>query len=325
MKAVTYYNYGTSDQFKIEEVSKPVPGEHEVLIKVFAASVNSWDWDLLRGAPFVIRLNAPAKPKYQIIGCDVAGRVESIGKKVTRFKPGDEVYGDISACNWGGFAEYVSADENSLALKSSMMTFEQAAATPQAGVLALQGLRDVGKIKAGDKILLNGAGGGVGTFALQYAKSFGADVTCVDSEKKLTMLKALGADYLIDFKKENFIESNIQYDIILDVITQHSMSDYNRVLKPGGRLVVVGGSMKRIFQIMFFGKFYSSATGKSFRLLVHKPKASDLDTMCELFESGKVMPVIDRTFPLNETAKAVQYLGDGLVKGKVVVKVAQTQ
>jgi NADPH:quinone reductase-like Zn-dependent oxidoreductase len=321
MKAATFYAYGSPDQLKLEEVPKPTPGDHELLIKVFAASVNSWDWDLVRGAPFVIRLNAPTRPKHKVIGCDVAGRVESIGKKVTRFKPGDEVYGDISAYHWGGFAEYATADESAFARKSSMMTFEQAAATPQAGVLALQGLRDAGKIKAGDKVLLNGAGGGVGTFALQYAKSIGAEVTCVDSEKKLPMLKALGADRVIDFNKENFIHSKIQYDIILDVITQHSMSEYNRVLKPRGRLVVVGGSMKRIFQIMFFGKFYSRSTGKNFRLLMHKPEAADLDKLSELFESGKVKPVIDRTFPLSETAKAVQYLGQGLVKGKVVVKI----
>jgi NADPH:quinone reductase-like Zn-dependent oxidoreductase len=298
-----------------------VPSPNEVLIKVFAASVNSWDWDLVRGSPFVIRLNAPSKPKYSIIGCDVSGRVESIGKNVKRFKPGDEVFGDISGCHWGAFAEYVTADEKVLALKSPSMTFEQAAAIPQAGVLALQGLRDVGKIKAGDKVLLNGAGGGVGTFALQYAKMLGAEVTCVDTEKKLIMLKALGADHVIDFNKENFIRNNMQYDIILDVITHHSMSEYARVLKPGGRLVIVGGSMKRVFQVMFLGKIYSAMTKKYPRLLMHQPKASDLDVLRELFNSGDVKPVIDRVFPLSETAKAIQYLGDGLAKGKVVVKV----
>lgn len=322
MKAVTYYTYGTTDQLKLEEVPTPTPSPNEVLIRVFAASVNSWDWDLVRGSPFVIRLDAPKKPKHKIIGCDVAGRVESIGKNVTRFKPGDEVFGDLSACHWGCFAEYVTADENALALKSSAMTFEQAAATPQAGVLALQGLRDVAKIKASDKVLLNGAGGGVGTFALQYAKSLGAEVTCVDSEKKLTMLKALGADHVIDFRKDNFIQGSMQYDIILDVITQDSMAAYSRVLKPGGRLVVVGGDMKRIFQIMLFGKIYSAMAGKSFRLLVHRPKSADLDVMRELFDKGIVKPVIDRIFPLVDTPKAIQYLGDGLCKGKVVVKIS---
>jgi NADPH:quinone reductase-like Zn-dependent oxidoreductase len=322
MKAITYYNYGTTDQLKLEDVPIPEPSPDEVLIKVFAASVNSWDWDLVRGSPFVIRLDAPAKPKHKVIGCDVAGRVEVIGKNVTRFKPGDEVFGDLSSCHWGCFAEYVTADEGVLAFKSSSMTFEQAAATPQAGVLALQGLRDVAKIKSSDKVLLNGAGGGVGTFALQYAKSLGAEVTCIDSEKKLTMLKALGADHVIDFNKEKFIDGNIQYDIILDVITQDSMAAYSRVLRPGGRLVVVGGNMKRIFQIMLFGKVYSAMAGKSFRLLVHRPKATDLDVMSDLFDKGIVKPVIDRTFPLSDTAKAIQYLGDGLCKGKVVVKIS---
>jgi NADPH:quinone reductase-like Zn-dependent oxidoreductase len=321
MRAITYYNYGSTNHLKLEDVPTPTPSPNEVLIKVFAASVNSWDWDLVRGSPFVIRLNAPSKPKYKIIGCDVAGRVESIGKNVKRFKPGDEVFGDLSACHWGGFAEYVTADEKALALKSPSMTFEQAAAIPQAGVLALQGLRDVGKIKAGDKVLLNGAGGGVGTFALQYAKLLGAEVTCVDTEKKLTMLKALGSDHVIDFNKEDFIHSNIQYDIILDVITQHPMSEYARVLKPGGRLVIVGGNLKHVFQVMFLGKIYSALIGKYPRLLMHKPMATDLDVMRELFNSGDVKPVIDRVFPLSETAKAIQYLGDGLVKGKVVVKV----
>jgi NADPH:quinone reductase-like Zn-dependent oxidoreductase len=321
MRAITYYNYGSTDHLKPEDVPTPAPAPNEVLIKVFAASVNSWDWDLVRGSPFVIRLNAPSKPKYKIIGCDVAGRVESIGKNVKRFRPGDEVFGDLSGCHWGAFAEYVTADEEVLALKSPSMTFEQAAAIPQAGVLALQGLRDVGKVKAGDKVLLNGAGGGVGTFALQYAKLLGAEVTCVDTEKKLTMLKALGADHVIDCNKENFIQNNIQYDIILDVITQHSMSAYAQVLKPGGRLVIVGGVMKRIFQVMFLGKIYSAMTGKYPRLLMHRPMATDLDVLRELFDSGHVKPVIDRVFPLSETSKAIQYLGDGLAKGKVVVKV----
>ncbi len=202
------------------------------------------------------------------------------------------------------------------------MTFEQAAAIPQAGVLALQGLRDVGKVKAGDNVLLNGAGGGVGTFALQYAKSVGAKVTCIDSASKLTMLRSLGADHVIDFNQENFIHDKTQYDIILDVITQHSMSQYNHVLKPKGRLVVVGGTMKRIFQIMFFGKMYSKITGKSFRLLMHKPNATDLDTLGGLFESQKVIPVIDRIFPLSDISKAIQCIGDGNAKGKVVVKVS---
>lgn len=324
MKAVTYYRYGSTDNLKLEDVPTPTPSDNEVLIKVYAASVNSWDWDLVRGEPFVIRLEGPSKPKHRIIGCDIAGRVEAIGKDVKRFKPGDEVFGDISGCHWGGFAEYVTADEKVLAFKSPSMTFEQAAAIPQAGVLALQGVRDVGKLRAGEKILLNGAGGGVGTFALQYAKSLGAEVTCVDSEKKLTMLKALGADHVIDYNEENFIRKNTQYDVILDVITQHSMSEYNRVLKPKGRLVVVGGNMKRIFQIMFFGKIYSSIIGKSLRLLIHRPKATDLATLRGLFDSSTVMPVIDKTFPLSDTGKAIQYLGDGNAKGKVVVKVSHS-
>lgn len=321
MKAITYYRYGSPNELRLEEVRKPVPRDHEVLIKVYAASVNSWDCDLVRGEPFVIRLNAPFKPKHRIIGCDVAGRVEAIGRKVTRFKPGNEVFGDLSGCHWGGFAEYVTADEKVLALKPPSMTFEQAAAIPQAGLLALQGLRDVGRIQPGDKVLLNGAGGGVGTFALQYAKMIGAEVTCIDSERKLAMLKALGADRVIDYNKENFVHDHATYDIILDVITKHTMAEYGRVLNPKGRLVIVGGTMKRIFQVMLLGKMHSARIGRELRLLVHKPNVTDLNTMSELFESGTVKPVIDKVFQLSDTPKAVQYLTDGLSKGKVVVKV----
>jgi NADPH:quinone reductase-like Zn-dependent oxidoreductase len=321
MKAIVYHNYGSPDELNLEEVEKPVPADHEVLIKVFAASVNSWDWDLLKGEAFVIRMGGMQKPKYKILGADIAGRVESVGKQVTRFKPGDEVFGDISACHWGGFAEYVCADEKALAIKSPRMTFEQAAATPQAGLLALQGLRDVGEIKKGHKVLLNGAGGGVGTFALQYAKSIGTEVTCVDKTSKLDMLKSLGADYVIDYTKEDFTKNGKQYDLILDVVVYRPMHDYQRALAPHGRLIIVGGSIKRVLQFMLLWWPLSFFIDKKFKLLVYKPKHTDLEVMNTLFES-RVIPVIDRIYALNETARAAQDLGEGRVKGKAVIKIS---
>ena len=321
MIAVVYTKYGPPDVLELKEVEKPTPKDNEVLIKVHAASVNSWDWDLLRGTPFVNRLMfGILKPKTGILGCDIAGQVEAVGRNVKQFQPGDEVFGDISGCGWGGFAEYVCARENVLVLKLASMTFEEAAAVPQAAVLALQGLRDKGHIQPGQKVLINGAGGGAGTFGVQIAKSFGAEVTGVDSTSKLDMLRSIGADQVIDYTQEDFTKSGQVYDLILDVVTYRSIFDYKRALSPKGIYVMLGGgSWARVFQTMFLGPLISMTGGKKMGLLMHKPNRKDLNYMNDLFEAGKVAPVIDRRYPLSEVAEALRYFGEGHVKGKVII------
>ena len=264
MKAIVYTRYGPPDVLQLQEVEKPAPKDNEVLVKVHAASVNSWDRDLLSGTPFINRLLffGVLKPKTKILGCDIAGRVEAVGRNVKQFQPGDEVFGDISGCGFGGFAEYVCAHENSLAMKSASMTFGEAAAVPQTAVLALQGLRDKGQIQKGQKVLINGAGGGSGTFAVQIAKSFGAEVTGVDSTGKLDMLRSIGADQVIDYTQEDFTNNGQVYDLILDVVTYRSIFDYKRALSPKGIYVMLGGgSWARVFQNMFLGP-YISMTGE---------------------------------------------------------------
>jgi len=320
MKAIVYTKYGSPDVLRLEEVEKPTPKEDEVLVEVHAASVNDWDWGLLRGKPFVNRLLfGLRKPKVKILGCDIAGRVEAVGRNVKQFQPGDEVFGDISGCGMGGFAEYVCARENVLAPKSASMTYEQAAAVPQAAVLALQGLRK-GQIQPGQKVLINGAGGGVGTFGMQIAKSFGAEVTGVDSTRKLDMVRSIGADQVIDYTQEDFTQSGQRYDLILDVAAYHSIFDYKRALSPRGIYVMVGGSTARIFQAMFLGPLISMTGSKKMGILMHKPN-KDLAFMKELFEAGKVVPVIDGRYPLSEVPEALRYFGEGHAKGKIVITV----
>jgi NADPH:quinone reductase-like Zn-dependent oxidoreductase len=319
MRAIVYTKYGTTDVLKLEEVEKPAPIGNEVLIKIHAASVNSWDWELLRGKPFLARLGGLLKPQYKILGADIAGRVETIGKDVTRFQPGDEVFGDISGCSWGGFADYVCASENALSLKPTCMTFEEAAAIPQAAVLALQGLRDTGQIRKGQKVLINGAGGGVGTFAVQIAKLFGAEITGVDSVEKLEMLRSIGADQVINYKQEDFTQNGQRYDLILDVVGSRSIFDCKRALGPKGMYVMIGGSMARIFQAMFVGSFINLTKNKKIAVLIHKPNHMDQDVLKELFEAAKVVPVIDRRYPISKTAEALRYLGEGRAKGKIVI------
>ncbi len=322
MKAIVYTKYGTPDELKLQELPKPAPRDHEVLIKVNAASINSWDWDNLRGQPFINRLIfGLLKPKTRILGCDIAGLVEAVGKNVKRLQPGDEVFGDMSGCHWGGFADYVCADEKVLALKPTSINFEHAAAIPQAGVLALQGLRDHGKIRQGQKVLINGAGGGVGTFAIQLAKMYGAEVTGVDKGEKFKIIKSLGADHVIDYTRENFTQNGQQYDIILDVMGYHSIFEYRRSLSPIGIYAMVGGGPSLIFQALFLGPLISLIDAKKLRAVMHKPKKEDLDYLAELVVAGKLKPVIDRGYPLSETAEAMRYFGGGQVQGKVVIKV----
>jgi len=318
MKAIVYTKYGSPDVLQLKEVEKPTPKDDEVLIKVYAASANASDWEFLRGSPIYIRIWGLLKPKYKILGSDIAGRVEAVGRNVKQFQLGDEVFGDILGC-WGGFAEYVCAPENAFMMKPASMTFEEAAAVPQAGVVALQGLRDKGQIQPGQKVLINGAGGGAGTFAVQIAKSFGAEVTGVDSTRKLDMMRSIGADHVIDYTQEDFTQNGQRYDLILDFVAYRSIFDYKRALNPKGIYVMVGGSMARIFQTLFLGPWISMAGSKKMGILAWKSNTNDLVFMKELFEAGKVVPVIDRRYPLSEVAEALRYLGEGYARGKVVI------
>jgi NADPH:quinone reductase-like Zn-dependent oxidoreductase len=318
MKAMVYTRYGPPDVLELTEVDKPIPKDDEVLIKVYAVSINDWDWGLLQGIPFINRLLfGLLKPKKRILGSDIAGRIEAVGKNVKLFQPGDEVFGDLSG-DWGGFAEYVCARENALALKPTRMTFNEAAAIPQAAMLAVQGLRDAGQIQAGQKILINGAGGGVGTFAVQIAKLYGVEVTGVDSSGKLDMLRSIGFDQVIDYTKEDFTKKGQCYDLILDVKTNRSIFDYMRALSPNGIYVTVGGSTARLIQVLLLGPLISMISKKNIRLVGLKPN-KDLAYMNELFEGGKIKPVIDGPYKLSEVPEALRYFGAGHHKGKVVV------
>ncbi len=317
MKAVVCTKYGPPDVLQLKEVAKSAPKHNEVLVKVHAASLNAADFEYLRGV-FFVRLAAPVRPTFKIFGSDMAGQVEAVGRNVKQFQPGDEVFGDLSTSGFGAFAEYVCASESALALKSASMTFEEAAALPQAAVLALQGLRDKGQIQPGQKVLINGAGGGVGTFAVQLAKYFGAEVTGVDSTKKLDMLRSLGADQVIDYTQEDYTRSGQHYDRIIDVVARRSIFDYKRALNPRGIYLMVGGSTAAIFQVFLLGPLISMTGSKKMGALMLKPN-KDLAFLKELFEAGKVKPVIDRRYPLSEAAEAFRYLEEGHAKGKVVI------
>lgn len=328
MKAIVYHNYGSPDGLNLEEVEKPTPKADEVLIKVHAASANAADWRLLRGEPFFVRLESGLlNPKNKILGSDIAGRVEAVGSNVTQFQPGDEVFGDLSESGRGGFAEYVSAPENILALKPTSMSFEEAATVPMAAVTALQGLRDKGEIQSGQKVLINGASGGVGSFAVQIAKSFGAEVTGVCSTGKMEMVRSLGADHVIDYTKEDFAarkrvaKNGEQYDLILAANGHRPISDYKRALSPNGIYVCSGGSMTQIFQGMLLGALISMTGSQKMGSLLARPNQDDLAFMTKLIEAGKVAPVIDRRYPLSEVASAIRYLEEGHAKGKVVITV----
>jgi NADPH:quinone reductase-like Zn-dependent oxidoreductase len=321
MRAVVFTEYGSPDVLELRDVEKPIPGDDEVLIRVHAASLNAWDWEALHGTPFVNRLIfGLLHPKKQILGSDIAGRIEAVGKHVRRLRVGDDVFGDLSGA-WGGFAEYVCAGETALALKAPSMTFAEAAAIPQAAMLALQGLRDRGHVRSGQKLLINGAGGGVGTFAVQIAKLYGAEVTAVDSPEKLDMLRSLGAEHVIDYSQEDFTRSARRYDLILDVKTTRSLLDCARALRPGGVYVTVGGSMARLFQALFLAPWIRLTQKKSIRIVALKPNRG-LAYMKELCEAGKVVPVIDGPYKLSELPEAFRYFGAGRHKGKVVITVA---
>lgn len=318
MKAVVYERYGSPDVLRLEDVAKPVAKDGEVLVRVQAASVNSWDWDRLTGN-FQGRIGAFRKPKLKVLGADVAGRVEAVGSNVKRFQPGDEVFGDISGCGWGGFAEYVCVPAGALAAKSGSMTFEQAAAVPQAGGLAVQGLRDKGRIQPGHRVLINGAGGGVGTFAVQMAKSFGAEVTGVDHTSKLNTVRSIGADRVIDYTEEDFTSTEQRYDLVLDVVASRSIFRYRRALSRSGVCIIVGGSTPAILQSAILEPLLSITGNRKTRLLIYKPKTENLLYMNQLFEAGKVVPVIDSRYSLSDVPEALRRFGEGHVIGKIVI------
>ncbi|WP_455197039.1 NAD(P)-dependent alcohol dehydrogenase [Kaarinaea lacus] len=322
MKAVVLQKYGTPDFFELIEVKKPVPKDNEVSIKVHAVAINSWDWEILIAKPFVNRVMVGLlKPtRIKILGCDIAGQIEAVGSNVKQFQPGDAVFGDLSRSGWGGFAEYVCANENALTRKPSVMTFEQAAAVPQAGLLALQGLQYKSDIQAGQRVLINGASGGVGTFAVQIAKAYGAEVTGVCSTGKMDGVRELGADHVIDYTQEDFTRNGQRYDRILDVKGFHSIFDYKRALSPGGIYVMAGGCSSLINQVMFLGPLISLTSNKKMGLLLHKANKG-LNELIELIESGKVRPVIDKRFSLDNVSQAMQYFGEGRARGKVVVSI----
>jgi NADPH:quinone reductase-like Zn-dependent oxidoreductase len=317
MKAIVYTKYGSPDVLQFKEIDKPTPKDDEVLVRVLAASVNAYDWHMLRAKPFLVRLMGGGflKPKNTTLGADMAGRVEAVGGSVKQFKPGDEVFGTVK----GAFAEYACRRENVLALKPANLSFEEAAAVPMAAVTALQALRDKGHIQPGQKVLINGASGGVGTFAVQIAKSFGAEVTAVCSTRNLDMARSLGADYVIDYTKEDFTKNGQGYDLILAANGFHPISDYKRALSPKGIYVMAGGSGAQMFQAMVLGPWISRTGSKKMGGVSAKLSQKDLVFLKELIESGKLKPVIDRRYPLSETAQAIRYLEEGHARGKVVI------
>ncbi len=324
MKAIVYTQYGSPDVLHLAEVEKPAIKDDEVLVKVHAASVNAADWHLLTADIFLVRLMAGGvlKPKNTILGADVAGRVEAVGRNVKQFRPGDEVFGDVFGHGGGSFAEYVAAPESALVLKPANLSFEQAAAVPLAAVTALQGLRDKGQIQPGQKVLIQGAAGGVGTFAVQIAKAFGAEVTAVCSTRNGGQARSLGADQVIDYTQEDFTRSGQQYDLILAVNGYHPLGAYKRALTPGGIYVMAGGSPAQMFQALLLGPWLSMIGNRKMGGVSAKSNQKDLVIIKELLEAGKVVPVIDRCYPLSETAEAFRYLGAGHARGKVVVTVA---
>ena len=322
MKAMTYHRYGSPDVLSLEDVRKPVPRDGQVLVRVRAASVNPLDWHLLRGHPYFARADAGWRtPKRTVPGVDLAGRVEAVGRNVTRFKPGDEVFGEKSrAC-----AEYVCAPENMLVPKPASLTFEEAAAIPAAGVTALQALRDKGGVRPGQRVLINGASGGVGTFAVQIAKADGADVTGVCSTPNLELVRSIGADHVIDYTQNDFTRTGQTYDLIIDNVGNRSLRDLRRILTPGGTLVIIGAPKGRLI-LGFVARLIAAPVLSRFsdqRLLGHltETRLEDLVAMSELVEAGKVRSIIDRCYPLSETPDAIRYLETLRARGKVVITV----
>jgi NADPH:quinone reductase-like Zn-dependent oxidoreductase len=322
MKAIVRTEYGLPDVLTLEEIQKPTPGDDELLVEVHAASVTYSTVMLIKGEPFVGRLIGLGlfKPKIKIPGADIAGRVEAVGRNVTQFRPGDEVFGDLSDAGRGGYAEYVCGPATAFTLKPANISFAEAAAVPEAALVALQSLRDHGQIQSGQKVLIYGASGGIGTFAVQLAKQFGADVTGVCSTRNVEMVRSLGADHVIDYTKEDFTQNGVRYDLIVATAGYRSIFDYRRALSPEGIYVSTGGAMAQIFQAMLLGPLLSMTGGKKLGSMLVKPN-KDLAFVKELIEAGHVKPVIDRRYPLSEAAEALRYYGEGHTRGKVVITV----
>jgi NADPH:quinone reductase-like Zn-dependent oxidoreductase len=322
MKAIVFYNYGSPDVLKLEEVEKPTPKDDEVLIKVLAASVNAPDWRNIRADPFLVRLTTGLlKPKNKMLGLDIAGRVEAVGRNVKQFQPGDEIFGELFESGLGAFAEYkCMPEEGTLAIKPANLTFEEAAAVPAAAITALQGLRDEGQIQPEQKVLINGASGGIGTFAVQIAKYFGAEVTGVCSTTNLELVKSLGADKVIDYTQEDFTQNGQRYDLIIDIVGNPSVYKrfYKRSLSPEGICVIIAGTF---FLSLFLGPWMSMTGKNKIGTFMTIANQKDLVFMKELLEAGKVVPVIDRRYTLSEIAEALRYYDEGHAKGKVVITV----
>jgi NADPH:quinone reductase-like Zn-dependent oxidoreductase len=322
LKAIVYHEYGSPDVLKCEEIDKPAAGDDEILIRVRAASANPREWHFMRGQPYMIRIMSGfGKPKITRLGVDLSGEVEAVGRNVTQFHPGDEVFG----AKLGALAEYVCGGENHFVLKPANLTFEQAAAMPTAGLTALQALRK-GRIQPGQRVLINGAAGGVGTFAVQIAKSFGADVTAVCSTKSVDLVRSIGADHVIDYTREDFTESDQRYDLIVDCVSNHSLSACRRVTSPRGTYILVGGTgggrwmgpMTNGLKAVLLSRFVS----QNLLMFLTSPSKADLVTLKELAETRKVTPVIDRTYALNAVPEAIRYLEQGHARGKVVIALA---
>ena len=318
MKAIVVERFGGPMQRR--DLPRPVPGDDEVLVRVHAASLNSWDWDIFSGN-FQGRIGSPFKPAHAVLGADIAGEIVDAGRAVTRFRPGDRVFGDLSGCGWGGLAEFATAKVDILAAIPGGMSFTDAAAIPQAGLLALQGLRQ-GRLAAGQRVLINGAGGGAGSFAIQIARAAGAEVTGVDSEMKLDFMRRLGAAHVIDYTAGDFADSGAVYDVILDMVFRRSTGRALKALAPGGRYVIVGGRSLPLLAAATLGALAAKASGKSIGLLLHRPDAADLEEMKRLYAEEKIRPAIDRIVPLAEAEAALRHLGLGQTLGKVIVAVS---
>lgn len=320
MKAIVNREYGSPDVLQLQEVPRPVPQDHEVLIRIRAVSLNGSDREGLIGKPLYARIGGLRRPGNPILGSDIAGQVEVAGKAITMFKAGDEVFGELPGYH-GGLAEYACAPESTLMHKPASLTFAQASAIPQGGVIAWQAICNKGQVQPGQQVLINGAGGSAGCFAVQLAKLYGAEVTGVDNPEKLDFMRSLGADHVIDYTRIDFTRTGRQYDLILDVLGHRSVFDYQRALKPNGTCFVVGGAVAALLQILILGPWVRRMRGKNIRVLAVPQNAKDLMAVTELFEAGKIRPVIDREYPLSEAAEAFRCLAQGQARGKIVITI----
>ncbi|GMW03365.1 MAG: NADPH:quinone reductase [Candidatus Hydrogenedentota bacterium] len=323
MKAVVYTRYGPPEVLEVKDVPTPAPRENEVRIRVHAASVNAGDWRLMRGEPFLVRLmSGIRKPKFSILGSDLAGTIDQTGPKATKFRPGDAVFGEMSTCGFGSFAEFACVPQDMLVSKPANLTLEEAAAVPTAGLTALQAVRDHGKAAAGQSVMVVGASGGVGSFAVQIAKALGATVTGVCSARKVDWVRAIGADDVVDYATTDFTRQRERYDLIVDAGAYRPITHYRRILKPGGRYVMVGGSLRAFLSASLLGPAYSTLGNVTMQSMLVKPNAADLESLKTLLESGQIRPVVDRVGELNDVPDAIRQMEAGHIRGKVVIRVA---